>query len=453
MDHDYDVAIIGSGVGGLCAGALLAKRGYRTILVEGSDRWGGRLSTVEEKGFKLPTGAILLHRDGPLEKVYKEVGAKFEVVNLPKTLHCRIEGKDYQMKLNNPLTLVDVVGDLEMSRGALVRLGGGLAKEIGKKKVQRAFGRGVEDPLAEGATLTFREWLMQYTDNEVIHKIFDAIIVAVLVCHAWELPASQFFYYMTRLGGLADAGVAPLGNVKLIEGLVEVIRDNGDAWLNSPAKQVIVKGGSAQGMVVEKEGRDVEISSGIVISDTGPKKTVELAGSDNYDGKYLREIRMRLRAGPAMLILVGSEKPVLPEGAPFMVIAGARRIVVGGEIALLCPDLAPEGMHLSYYCGYPLNSLVPMEVEWEKTQCERDLEEHFPGIKKHGEILRMEVHDVDSDSPGARAWPGYDMPAETSIKNLYNVGEGVQAPGWSGTNKAAETARKVADMVSRTPKK
>jgi hypothetical protein len=45
------------------------------------------------------------------------------------------------------------------------------------------------------------------------------------------------------------------------------------------------------------------------------------------------------------------------------------------------------------------------------------------------------------------------MPAETSIKNLYNVGEGVQAPGWSGTNKAAETARKVADMVSRTPKK
>jgi len=59
------------------------------------------------------------------------------------------------------------------------------------------------------------------------------------------------------------------------------------------------------------------------------------------------------------------------------------------------------------------------------------------------------VHDVDSDSPGARAWPGYDMSPETFIKNLYNIGEGVRAPGWSGTNKAAKTAREVADKVSK----
>jgi hypothetical protein len=186
-----------------------------------------------------------------------------------------------------------------------------------------------------------------------------------------------------------------------------------------------------------------------VISDTGPKRTVELAGSDNFSRKYMREIRMRLRAGPAMLVLVGSDKPLLPENAHFMVISGARRIVCAGDIALLCPDLAPQGKHLSYYCGYPLNSLVPMEAEWEKIQCQRDLEEHFPDIKKHGEILHMGVHDVDSDFPGARAWPGYDMPPETSIKNLYNIGEGVIAPGWSGTNKAAKTAREVADMVSK----
>jgi phytoene desaturase len=274
MEYDYDVTVIGSGIGGLCAGALLAKRGYKTLMVEGLDRWGGRLSTVEEKGYKLPTAAILLHRDGPVEKVFKEAGAAFEVVNLPKTLHCRIEGKDYQMKLNNPLTLLEIAGDLELSRGKKVRLGGSLAKEIGKKKVLRAFGKGTEDPLAEGKTLTLRDWLMQYTDNEVIHRIFDTISTSVLICHSWELPASQFFYYMTRMGSLADAGVAPRGNLELIQGLVEVIESNGDAWLNCPVKNILVKRGSAQGIVVDRNGEEVEITSKVVISDTGPKKTV-----------------------------------------------------------------------------------------------------------------------------------------------------------------------------------
>ncbi|WP_287155340.1 FAD-dependent oxidoreductase [Candidatus Solincola tengchongensis] len=449
MEYDFDVAVIGSGVGGLCAGALLARRGYRTLLTETLDRWGGRFSTVEENGFLLPTGAILLHRNGPLEAVFKEVGVEFEVVNLPKTLHCRIEGKDYPMRLNNPLSLIDVAADLEISRGGLVRLGGSLAREIGKKRVLKAFGKGVEDPLGGGSNLTFREWLMQYTDNEVVHKVFDAIIVGVLACRSWELPASQFFYYMTRLGSLADAGVAPKGNVRLVQGLVDAVREKGEAWLNSPARRIVVKRGSARGVVVEREGREVEVSCRAVISDTGPKRTVELAGSDNFDDRYLREVRMRLRAGPAMLILVGSDRPVLPEGAPFLLIVGARRLVVGGELAILCPGLAPPGKHLSYYCGYPLNSLLPMEVEWEEIQCRRDLEEHFPDIREHGEILRMEAHDVDSELPGARAWPGYDMPPETSIRNLYNVGEGVRAPGWSGTNKAAQTAIEVAHTVSK----
>jgi phytoene desaturase len=448
MERDYDVTVIGSGIGGLCAGALLAKRGYRTLLVESLDRWGGRMSTVEKDGYKLPTGAILLHRDGPLESVYREVGAEFEVVNLPKTLHCRIEGKDYQMKLNNPLTLLNVVRDLGMKRWELARLGGGLAAEIGKHKIQQALGREIKNPFARKAKLDFREWLMQYTDNEVLHKIFDTIIVAVLVCHAWELPASEFFSYMAGLGALIDAGIAPRGNVELVGGLVEAIKANGDAWLGSPVKRIVVEKGEARGIVAEREGRDVSITSKVVISDTGPRRTVDLAGSDNFSRKYLREMRVRLRAGPAMLVLVSSDEPLLPENAHFMIISGARRLVCAGDIALLCPDLAPPGKHLSYYCGYPLNSLVPMEVEWERIQCEKDLEEQFPGFKKHGEILHMGVHDVDSDFPGGRAWPGYDMPPETSIENLYNIGEGVRAPGWSGTNKAAKTAIEVADMIS-----
>ena len=43
--NKYDVAVIGSGVGGLCSAALLAHSGYKVLVVEALDRVGGRCST------------------------------------------------------------------------------------------------------------------------------------------------------------------------------------------------------------------------------------------------------------------------------------------------------------------------------------------------------------------------------------------------------------------------
>ncbi|MFX1450836.1 MAG: FAD-dependent oxidoreductase, partial [Promethearchaeota archaeon] len=61
MGHEiYDVTIIGSGLGGLTAAALLSRKGFKTLVVEKKDRLGGRFSTMEYKGFNLPTGAIII---------------------------------------------------------------------------------------------------------------------------------------------------------------------------------------------------------------------------------------------------------------------------------------------------------------------------------------------------------------------------------------------------------
>ena len=45
--QEYDVVVVGSGIGGLGAGALLAHRGYKTLVVEQLSRIGGRCSTEE----------------------------------------------------------------------------------------------------------------------------------------------------------------------------------------------------------------------------------------------------------------------------------------------------------------------------------------------------------------------------------------------------------------------
>ena len=58
MQKSCDVLVIGAGMGGLCAAALLSHAGYRTLVAERLPRIGGRCSTIEYKGFKCAAGAI-----------------------------------------------------------------------------------------------------------------------------------------------------------------------------------------------------------------------------------------------------------------------------------------------------------------------------------------------------------------------------------------------------------
>ena len=89
----YDVVVIGSGMGGLSAGALLAHSGYKVLMVEKDDKVGGRFSTKMVEGFKLPTCSLLIETGGSIEKVFKEVGADFDLVGAP--LSYWIDGQYY----------------------------------------------------------------------------------------------------------------------------------------------------------------------------------------------------------------------------------------------------------------------------------------------------------------------------------------------------------------------
>jgi phytoene dehydrogenase-like protein len=49
-DRDYDVVVIGAGVGGLTSGAILGHRGYRVAVVDVLDRLGGRMGAAPYRG-------------------------------------------------------------------------------------------------------------------------------------------------------------------------------------------------------------------------------------------------------------------------------------------------------------------------------------------------------------------------------------------------------------------
>lgn len=75
---DYDVIVIGGGLGGLSSGALLAKQGRKVLVLEQSGRVGGCCSTFEKDGYHFDVGASIVEIIQPIEQVFRMLGTTFQ---------------------------------------------------------------------------------------------------------------------------------------------------------------------------------------------------------------------------------------------------------------------------------------------------------------------------------------------------------------------------------------
>jgi len=74
---DVDVVVIGAGVGGLCAGSLLAHKGKRVVVLEQAERVGGCCSTFEKDGYKIDLGASIIEFPQVINWAFERMGTTF----------------------------------------------------------------------------------------------------------------------------------------------------------------------------------------------------------------------------------------------------------------------------------------------------------------------------------------------------------------------------------------
>ena len=82
----YDVIVIGAGMGGLTAAALLAKKGLKTLLLEKEDQVGGYVVSFKRHGCIFDaTGAFVggCHEGGEFYQILNEIGAPKEIEFIP----------------------------------------------------------------------------------------------------------------------------------------------------------------------------------------------------------------------------------------------------------------------------------------------------------------------------------------------------------------------------------
>jgi len=425
----YDVAIIGSGIGGMCAAALLANDGYKVLVVERLPQLGGRCSTIEYKGFKIPYVAQEQPVVGVTSSIFQEVGADFDMAPQPPIVY-RVNGQDLQLPRKGGVIflLQQVCTEAEINR-----IGAALLK--------------AKNWEVASTSISFRDWLLQYTDNEVALNIFQNVFGVLLVTRIEEVAARDVIgYYNRGMREWSNAARPLRGNLEMMKSLAGAITGKGsDIWLQSEAKQILSVDGTVSGIVVDKEGDEIEIAAKSVISNAGPMQTIHLAGEANMEKGYVKELYENIHHGSQMLITFTSDKPLIeyPGGLGLL---GSRRVVTISTITLTCPDVSPPGKYLLAAQCMPKTEIGILNPQHEIEAAIEDLRENIPGFDKYAEILNVSTF-FNPEWPTYRNLAGYYPPQKTSITNLYNVGDGVVPFGQCGTPGSALTARMVTEDI------
>jgi len=425
-DINFDAIVVGAGAGGLCAAARLTHLGYRTLVVERLAHVGGRASTRDIDGFKVNNGAIVIEVEGITQQTFEEVGAKFDVRQPNPPILYRIGGKD-----------VDVTGGgWGFLLSKLTRQGAKLLSGLGAARK--------DDGLPENE-LSTADWVAKYTKNESVHGIFRNMCGSVFAVGSEELPARVFLTYFTRKSAFKKFGFCPEGTIGIWRSLAENIEANGgQVWLSAEVRSLTVADGRVTGAVIERDGRTIEVSTRIAVSDAGPAATVKLVGEQNFPEDYRESVRRGDR--PCAMITVNfASRERLVEAPGMLSFAKTRRLCYVANFTDVCPEMAPDGWHLYVGTSVPKPAVGDFDEAAETELLLADLREEIPGFDGARVLSTVVTRD---GWPPQRAVAGFDLPNTTPIANLWNVGDGVKEYANGGTTACAETAKLVVEQIA-----
>jgi phytoene desaturase len=482
---DYDVVVIGGGIGGLATAALCQKAGLKTLVLEQSERIGGCCSTYETEGFHFDVGASVLEMPNAFEELFRRLG---------------LDREKYI-----PLIPVDPIYDYcDLTRG--IRFSyptsvEGTAEAIAQFAPEDAktFLKFAKDftPLISGLVenyfytpsmsfLDSLKLLIRYpqmlkalplfvtTHQKVVAKYFkneDVMASMAFQSFYGGLPPDLCAGLYAIVGLLEHEGIfyPEGGMIRVPAGIQEAFEDlGGETRFNARAVRVIVENRTAKGVELW-DGE--EISAGCVVGAINAKKLYEdMIGREHLPWHVWRGVQSLVLSMPCPMIYLGVDyEPPLRahhtqnltsaemmndlwsehylKGKMFTI--GGRPEVMGlvSWASKIDPSLAPEGKHVLTHMGLAPYNIVGNDWDRYKEQyideavatMERsmipDLSDHivYRDMASPKDLERMLLHPggavygIQTDISHMAVF----RPANRSkaIKNLYLAGASTHPGG------------------------
>ncbi len=303
----YDIIITGSGLGGLTAGAKLAKEGKKVLLLEQHDRPGGCATTFYRRDYTMEVGLHEmdgLHERDLKTKIFNDLGLFDRVEFLKVPEFYRFVNDRY-----------DVVIPHDPAEAAQ-RLTGLFPEE--KEGIDKYF-----DHLLNARRITALargqndKSTGEFLDEIIRDDDLKLILLGNLGYFHDDPYTLSYYYYLNAQGSYYAGGGANFvkgGSQQLSNALAGIIKDNGgELKLKQRVTGIVYDKGKAIGVNYKRTGREGKVTTAladeIIINSSLPVLAEELMPGD--EGLKLSEAIAGIRTGASLLTVYYGFKPEL----------------------------------------------------------------------------------------------------------------------------------------------
>lgn len=327
-----NIVIIGSGINGLSAGAILAKRGKSVKVLESSDKFGGAIRTEE---ITLPgyhhdlfaTNLSLFAGGGVMALLKDDLvrnGLEFIPSDKP---YCSVfpDGKAIGITMNRDSNIqtLQKIAPNDVDAWKL------LTSKLGYLSPHLFPILGTELPSFAAAKLLFKSWrvigttgllelirlLLQssraFTDEHFRHAETKALAAAwgMHLDYAPDISGGALFSFLESIGGQEFGMVLGKGGANsLVKALTNVIQENGgEVVANSKVTEILLENGKAVGVKTE-DGRIIKAKT--IIANVNPALVPKLLPASTGADENISKInKFRPGLGTMMIHLALSDLP------------------------------------------------------------------------------------------------------------------------------------------------
>lgn len=484
----HDAVIIGSGTGGLTCGALLAKNGVSTLVIEQHSKPGGYVTSYRRKGFMFDVVHVIggLREGAPLNRIFSYLGLdkKVEFIEIDKTFRfvypdiavdCYTDMDKYEQQLVD--NFPDEKEGIHRCFGTMKRIWDEILHSDYRPNFLQLMSYPVRFPnLVKFQNKTFQEFLDAFIRNEKLKEILGSGWGYLGLNNSRISALYLIGMYMSYHSG--GAWYPKGGYQSMSDAFAECLRENGGTLrLKTRVKRVLMDGMKALGVELE-DGEQILAKQVISCADT--KKTfLDLVGEERLSESFANRVK-GLQSSVSGLVVHLGVRMALPReldcgcvmyfpdyGIADAQFAAAERneietvpgtFGIGLSVSSLKdPGSAPEGCHaldLIYMpapYGYRNTWMREDKAKYHELKEQmsdnliRAAERLIPGLSEHIVVKDISTPLTYERYTSATGGGWYDsactpgqsllrrMPTRTPIQNLYLTGaKAFPGPGMFG---------------------